>query len=232
MTAPLILTHARLRAPAAAVTVDDQGKPTEQAHRALWSLFEADNDDDTAAKRDFLWRDEGEGRYALLSPRPPTDAHGHFELTSQALAAFSVGDTFSFSLRVNPVITSARTADELDKHGNRARGQKIDVVQQAMKRIPKGASLAQRAQATYDAGNAWLEAQGSKAGFKLTVPPVVATYAPAPVDGQKTRIVAFTELDISGQIEVTDPTTFATKLATGFGSAKAYGNGLMLLSRA
>jgi CRISPR system Cascade subunit CasE len=227
MTAQLFLSHARLRTPHA---VDDTGKPAEQAHRALWLLFDAE-DDDNGAKRDFLWRDEGESRYVLLSPRSPTDTHGHFELTSQPLAAFNVGDTFSFALRVNPVVTTARTADELDKHGNRARGQKIDVVQHAMKMLPKGASLSQRAQATYDAGKAWLEAQGSKAGFKLIVPPVVATYAPAPVEGQKTRIVTFTELDISGQIEVTDPTAFAAKLATGFGSAKAYGNGLMLLSQ-
>jgi CRISPR system Cascade subunit CasE len=147
------------------------------------------------------------------------------------LAAFNIGDTFSFALRVNPVITTARTADELDRHGNRARGQKIDVVQQAMKRVPKGASLAQRAQATYDAGSAWLDAQGSKAGFKFTVPPVVTSYAPASRDGQKSRIVSFSELDISGQIEITDPAAFAAKLAVGFGSAKAYGNGLMLLSK-
>ncbi len=230
MTAQLYLSHARLLAPQSAAT--DDGKPAEQAHRALWSLFEESTDDDAkGAKRDFLWRDESEGRYALLSSRPPTDAHGLFELSSQPVAAFNVGDRLNFSLRVNPVVTTVRAADELDKHGNRARGQKIDVIQHAMKRVPKGASLAQRAQATYDAGSAWFEAQGSKAGFKLIVPPVVATYAPAPVEGQKTRIVSFTELDISGQIEITDPAAFAAKLATGYGSAKAYGNGLMLLSR-
>jgi CRISPR system Cascade subunit CasE len=167
----------------------------------------------------------------LLSPRPPTDVQGLFELTSQTLAAFNVGDTCGFNLRVNPVITNVRTVNELDKHGNRARGQKIDVVMQAMKMLPKGASLAQRVQATYDVGHAWLEGQGSKAGFKLTVPPVVSTYAPAPVEGKKSRIVSFTELDFSGQIEVTDTALFAAKLATGFGSAKAYGNGLLLVSR-
>jgi CRISPR system Cascade subunit CasE len=229
MTAQLYLSHARLLAPQSAAT--DEDRPAEQAHRALWSLFEAD-DDDKAATRDFQWRDEGESQYVLLSRRPPTDGQGLFELTSQQLAAFSGGDTFNFTLRVNPVVTSARATDELDKHGNRARGKKIDVVQHAMTMLPKGASLAQRAQATYDAGKAWLDAQGSKAGFKLIVPPVVATYAPATVDGQKSRIITFTELDISGQIEITDPVAFVAKLATGFGSAKAYGNGLMLLSQA
>jgi CRISPR system Cascade subunit CasE len=228
MTAQLYLSHARLLVPQTLAA--DVGKPAEQAHRALWTLFE-DGDDDRGAKRDFLWRDEGEGRYVLLSPRPPTDTHSLFELTSQPVTPFNVGDTYTFRLRVNPVVVSARTAKELDKHGNRARGQKIDVVQHAMKMLPKGASLSQRAQATYDAGKAWLEAQGSKAGFKLTVPPVVATYAPAPVEGQKSRVINFTELDISGQIEVIDPVAFAAKLVTGFGSAKAYGNGLLLLSR-
>jgi CRISPR system Cascade subunit CasE len=229
MSAQLYLTHARLRTPH--VAADAAGEPAEPAHRALWALFEGDTDDGSDTKRDFLWRDESEGRYALLSSRPPTDAHELFELTSQALAGFNTGDKFSFVLRANPVVTTARTADELDKHGNRARGQKVDVIKHALKMVPKGASLAQRAQATYDAGHAWLEAQASKAGFKLIVPPVIATYAPAAVEGQKSRIINFSELDFSGQIEITDAAAFAAKLATGFGSAKAYGNGLMLLSR-
>jgi CRISPR system Cascade subunit CasE len=228
MTAQLYLSHARLLAPQTAAA--DRGKAAEQAHRTLWSLFEVIEVNKTAT-RDFLWRDEGEGRYVVLSPRPPTDEHSLFELTSQPVAAVGGGDTFNFTLRVNPVVTSARATGELDKHGNRARGKKIDVVLNAMKMLPKGASLAQRSQATHDAGKAWLESQASKAGFKLIVPPVVATYAPTLVDGQKSRVINFSELDISGQIEVTDPAAFTAKLATGFGSAKAYGNGLMLLSR-
>jgi CRISPR system Cascade subunit CasE len=231
MTAELFLTYVRLRAPQGAID-DNADQPMEPTHRALWALFEDDTEDGEHAKREFLWRDEGEGRFVLLSPRPPTDTHSLFELTCEPLADISVGSTFSFQLRVNPVVTSVRAADELDKHGNRARGRKTDVVQHAMKMLPKGASLAQRAQATYDAGRAWLEAQGSKAGFKLTIPPVIATYAPAPAEAQKARIITFTELDCSGQLTVTDAIAFAAKLATGYGSAKAYGNGLMLLSPA
>ena len=35
-----------------------------------------------------------------------------------------------------------------------------------------------------------------------------------------------------GVVEVTDPTAFLSRLAQGFGSAKAFGNGLMLIRRA
>jgi CRISPR system Cascade subunit CasE len=68
MTAQLFLTHARLRVPQG--TADAASEPAEPPHRALWALFEGDADDGSDTKRDFLWRDEGEGRYALLSPRP------------------------------------------------------------------------------------------------------------------------------------------------------------------
>ncbi len=39
-------------------------------------------------------------------------------------------------------------------------------------------------------------------------------------------------LDLEGEIEVTDPAAFATALAQGFGRAKAWGCGMMLIRRA
>ena len=225
MTAPLYLSHVRLRPNPAPADAD---MPPEPVYQALRQLF----DDGTDGKREFLWRDDGEGRYVLLSQRQPSDGHSQLTLTSLALASLSNGDRFGFVLRANPVVTRkpAHTEPQLDKHGNRARGQKIDVIQQAMKSMPKGASLAQRAQATYDAGYAWLQAQGSKAGFTLTVPPVVVLYTPPHTAVAAPRVITFSELDFSGQLAVTDAATFAAKLVTGFGSAKTYGNGLMLLT--
>ncbi|WP_408742481.1 type I-E CRISPR-associated protein Cas6/Cse3/CasE [Acetobacter peroxydans] len=39
-------------------------------------------------------------------------------------------------------------------------------------------------------------------------------------------------LDLSGRIEITDPSLFLTQMAQGFGRAKSFGCGLMLIRRA
>jgi CRISPR system Cascade subunit CasE len=45
-------------------------------HRLLWTLF-ADAPD---RGRDFLWREDGDGRFLILSARSPTDEHRLFEM--------------------------------------------------------------------------------------------------------------------------------------------------------
>lgn len=39
-------------------------------------------------------------------------------------------------------------------------------------------------------------------------------------------------LDLTGRIEITEPAAFLTQMALGFGRAKAFGCGLMLIRRA
>ena len=43
--------------------------------------------------------------------------------------------------------------------------------------------------------------------------------------------MAFSTLDFEGALEVQDPTAFLSGIAHGFGAAKAYGCGLMLVRR-
>jgi CRISPR system Cascade subunit CasE len=198
------------------------------AHRVLWLLFQ----DIPDSKRDFLWRDEGDGRYMILSQRPPTDRNGLFEIACREFAPdLGVGDTLAYTLRANPVVASkpARAAEEQD---TRARGQRVDVVMHALKGVPKSERGLVRDHVASEAGHAWLASQGSKAGFKLSAPPLVDGYAQIPVERKKGRPAGFSVLDFKGVLEVTDPAAFMAKLVAGFGSAKAFGNGLMLIRRA
>ena len=72
----LFLSRARLQAGrgealsaiAPLLIPDDKKQQAGHAHRVLWLLFQ----DILDTKRDFLWRDEGDGRYMILSQRPPT----------------------------------------------------------------------------------------------------------------------------------------------------------------
>ena len=52
----------------AAMDSREKGRRTDAHHRLIWTLF-ADSPD---RRRDFLWRDEGAGRFTILSHRPPT----------------------------------------------------------------------------------------------------------------------------------------------------------------
>jgi CRISPR system Cascade subunit CasE len=53
-----------------------------------------------------------------------------------------------------------------------------------------------------------------------------------PVRGRRHGGAMLGIAELEGQLDVTDPDAFAAKVAAGFGRAKAFGCGLMLLRRA
>jgi CRISPR system Cascade subunit CasE len=107
-----------------------------------------------------------------------------------------------------------------------------------------------RRRAIEAAGTAWLAKQAEKGGFS------VAGAAPLPADSEaddaattRSCAVAVTGyrtlrlpragaaatigvLDFEGTLEVREPELFLTALGNGFGRAKAFGCGLMLIRRA
>jgi CRISPR system Cascade subunit CasE len=237
MTTPLHLSRARLKTQrgealasiASLLIPDDTRHQAGHAHRVLWLLFQ----DIPDAKRDFLWRDEGHGKYMILSQRPPTDPLRLFELDTKPFApALEIGDTLSFALRANPVVAGKPSALLPDALKRFKRGPKVDVVMKALHDVPKDERGRVRDGLASQAGTDWLAAQGEKSGFKLAAPPLVDGYAQVPLERRKGRPAGFSILNFAGKITITDPTAFALKLAAGFGSAKAFGNGLMLIRRA
>jgi len=232
----LYLSRARLRsargevlsAVAPLLIPDDPRHRAGHAHRILWLLFQ----DRIDAKRDFLWRDEGNGRYLVQSHRPPVDPNGLFELETKPFAPhLEPGDKLSFALRVNPV--AARKGDlKPSDRARRTRGKRVDVVMDALRAVPKGERAAVRDGIAAKAGEAWLARQGATSGFRLACSPSVSGYTQIPVERRSGRPAGFSVLDLAGEIEITDPPAFLARLAKGFGSAKAFGNGLMLIRRA
>jgi CRISPR system Cascade subunit CasE len=209
---------------------DDSGARAYGAHRLVWSLF-ANNPD---AKRDFLFRSEAPDRrrgagaqFFVLSRRLPNPENPLFDVESKPFEPdLRPGDRLGFSLRANAT-RMRKTAD-----GKTIR---VDVV---MDSLPKpGERGAARPKVISEAGRAWLERQGEKAGFRLATddddkPSVF-------VDGYEQwrfpglgRDGKIATLDFRGVLEVTDPNLFLGKLAEGFGRAKAFGCGLMLIRRA
>jgi CRISPR system Cascade subunit CasE len=98
--------------------------------------------------------------------------------------------------------------------------------------VPQDQRAAARLAAAAEAGRAWLDRQGEQHGFRPTATIATDGYQRIrlPRDGQPA--IVFGQLDIEGVLDVIDPACFLTALARGFGRARAFGCGLMLIRRA
>ena len=194
------------------------GHRRSAAHNLLWSVFS----DGPDRRRDFLWREEAEGQFLTLSARPPvqTDLFQPHEIKDFA-PDLSAGDRLTIALRAN--------ATRMKRGGAR-----VDVVMDALRSLPTASRAEERMTLAQTEGAAWLARQGEKAGFRL-IRATVEDYSVEVLPGHRGPRKGqpqFGILDLTGQIEVTDPAAFLAQLAEGFGRAKAFGCGLMLIRRA
>ena len=211
--APLLLGHA------------GRGGSTRQpGHHLVWSLFA----DDPGRQRDFLWRETDSGVFLILSARLPEDRHGLFEIAEPKpfTPVLEPGVRLKFSLRANPVIRRRDPA--------RRRSVKHDIVMDALRFHPNGERAGHRFAIVQEQGLAWLDRQGTKAGFTIRSGDVA-------VDGYDQHRISrtgsassmlYSTLDFEGVLTVSDPAPLLPAIAHGFGAAKAYGCGLMLIRRA
>lgn len=210
--------HPSVQALNALLLPQDGGARTDAQHRLLWTMF-ADN---PARSRDFLWREDREGEFLVLSAREPvqTDLFSRVETRPYAPQILS-GDRLLFSLRANATRS---------KKG----GKRVDVVMDALHPVPKDERASRRMEIAEREGAAWLRRQGGRNGF-IAHHCTVSDYSVHALPshrGPRDRQPQFGILDLQGQIEVTDPDAFLHVLTSGLGRAKAFGCGLMLIRRA
>lgn len=247
MSAPLFLTRARLRrdVPAEALRAllepGGESRRTAAGHGLVWALF----DDTPERARDFLWREADPGVFYLLSARPPEDRRGLFRVDEpKAFApALAAGDRLTFALRANATV--ARAA------GPGVRGKPCDVVMDALRDVPPEERAGARRAVLPRVARSWLAQQGERCGFALpddaadqdadegdddwSVPAAVRVlgYRTLRVDrGRGAAPMRVGVLDLEGVLVVRDPARFVEALGVGFGRAKAFGCGLMLVRRA
>ena len=196
-------------------------------HSLIWSLFAGDNDQ----KRDFLYRQVNQKCFYLFSGRCPKDQHGLFDILPPKPfePVIKKGDQLGFMLRANPV---KGRSEKGRKSGN-------DVVMHALHRVPQEQRAKERQRLVWSAGYEWLVQQGLQAGFKLALEGKEARRC-LHIDGYKQHFIprrrrkpiSFSSLDFEGRLIVEDPERFLEALHSGFGRAKAFGCGLMLVRRA
>lgn len=202
------------------------GQAADAHHRLIWSLF-ADGPD---RRRDFLWRADGKGRFYALSARMPTASALFLPPEVKEFApALAAGDQLAFVLRANA--TKTRKTGKATKSGKEHKAHD-DVV---MRLLPNGAGRrAEKRMETAEAeARGWMNLQGAQAGFALRdleVEDYSVMKLPGHVGNRKGQ-PQFGVLDLQGVIEVTDPAAFLPALTRGFGRAKGFGCGLMLIRR-
>lgn len=204
--------HVRAIAPLLLPEGGGSGEIMAANHRLLWSLFA----DDPDRRRDFLWREDRKGVFYVLSARPPRDRLNLFFVESKPFETrLRAGDRLRFVLRANAVVTRG--------------GKRHDVVMDCMRRL-EGNRAALRERCMREAGEQWLRGQGARNGFDLRGI-VVEGYHQHRLPRRHGSPARFSTLDMRGAITVTDPEIFLRRITRGFGHARAFGCGLMLIRR-
>jgi CRISPR system Cascade subunit CasE len=209
---------ASLAALAPLLMPSDGGAQLGAAHRLIWAAFA----DGPERKRDFLWRQDDKRRWLVLSSRRPDDPHHLFELESKLFApVLEQGQRLTFVLRANAVVT---------RKDGKGRPKRSDIVMDRLRSFPKGERAQARGRLASEAGRDWLAAQGAKAGFSLDRIDVI-TYSTEKIPRHHDKSIELGVLDLSGDITITNPELFLPALSMGFGKAKGFGCGLMLIRR-
>jgi CRISPR system Cascade subunit CasE len=184
-------------------------------HRLLWTLFAEAPDQ----KRDFIWREDGDGRFLLLSARPPIDEHRLFEMDEVKPFDPSIvpGTRLRFALRANATV----------RHRGNVRHR--DVVMDAIYGLPPGPerATARREQAT-PAARAWLDKQGESHGFAVDHMDCLGYETVRIAHGKMPMQLGV--VDLEGRLTVTEPDALRSAIGRGFGRARAFGCGLMLIA--
>lgn len=198
----------------------DPAMAADAHHRLIWSVFS----DSHARKRDFLWRHDGRGRFMTLSVRPPNASDLFLPPEVKAFEPqLQTGDRLHYLLRANA--TRTRRDD-----GGRSR--RVDVVMDLLHDVPAGKERAEaRQRLASQAAETWMKGQGLKKGY-APISTVTEGYSTLELGRKRREGATFGILDMRGEIEITDPAAFLAALAQGFGRAKAWGCGLMLIRRA
>ena len=200
----------------------EHGQKLDAHHRLIWSAFSGD----PKSTRDFLWREEGQGVFLVQSREAP-QASPFFAPVEERDPApdLRVGDRLAFLLRANA------TRDLRGKNRSRKR---VDVVMNLLHDVPREQRNERRMDMAAQAAEDWLTGQGARAGF-LCNRVQVQDYSAITLPGHRGRrkgAPRFGILDMTGEITLTEPDAFLAKLVQGFGRAKSFGCGLMLIRRA
>ncbi|WP_158781805.1 type I-E CRISPR-associated protein Cas6/Cse3/CasE [Pantoea sp. BAV 3049] len=205
------------------------------AHQWLWQLFPEQK------LRNFLFRQEPQSRFFVLSESPPLSQHELFLIETKLFnPRIEDGLELDFQLRANPVISR--------------KNKRYDVMMDA-KYQARASGIAK--EKWWDiqtaAASHWLEKQGLQHGFVLTArssgdfgcwagddsevyPAVSSDCVRAHQQHRFMRRsgeqpVLYSSVDYSGMLRITDAVRFRQALYRGLGKSKSFGCGMLMIKR-
>lgn len=192
-------------------------------HQEIWQLF-ADAPD---RERDFLYRldlHQNRPQLFILSHRKPKQEDGLWKVQTKPFEPqIRSGDRLRFSVRINPTV--------------KRNGKRHDVVMNAKailqaQGVPRS-DWPTQAELVYEHCTAWLIDRAERYGFEPVSEIRAEAYQQHELRKKKHgRLIRLTTCDLDGVLRVTEPETFLAQVKRGFGPAKGFGCGLMLLARA
>jgi len=218
----------------------DFGAGMTVSHRLMWSVMPGDvlamHDRASTEKPDmaaFLWREAESGRkFYILGPRPVASSPFFIIESKPYEPEFIEGDCLTFDLRVNA------TVSQKEYEGFKGRCRPLDVVMASMRAeeasaLASGFAIAPRTQRRMETAERsvteWLKRVGAHDGFEVKSTHLDSYHDESlPRRGFKAKIGV---CDLRGTLEVTDSERFLARVLRGFGRAKAFGCGMMLLRR-
>lgn len=205
----------------------EPGASADAHHRLIWTVFS----DSPDRKRDFLWRFDGRDRFYTLSRRPPRSSSLFNPPETKVFApVLRTGDRLQYTLRANATKDRAAVS-RMEKGARRGKSRRVDVVMDLLRMAPEGGQRAAiRDRTAQAAAEAWIARQGTARGFEPRAT-LVEGYSTIELGRRRGEGASFGILDLTGILAVTDPEAFLAALASGFGRAKAWGCGLMLIRR-
>lgn len=197
-------------------------------HKAIWELF----GDHADRRRDFLYRIDSDGPRTvgyILSARPPAEAAAWKIETKPFEPRLASGDPLVFRLRANP------TVNRRDPTDKKARRHDVVMDTKRTRATSPGTNGGRTTQQdlVQAAGYEWLARRCEPSGISIEPEGVVCdSYTQHQFrKGKGKTPIRLSSIDYAGHLTVEDPATFLSALVEGFGAAKGFGMGLMLIRR-
>jgi CRISPR system Cascade subunit CasE len=215
-----------------ALVPEDAGEAMAIMHRLMWTVMpEAARAHQSDGESRFLWRAADRDKVYLLGPRP-VDESPFFRIETKPYRPdFDIGHRLVFDLRVN---ATANRKVGIDPEG-RAKRQRVDVaIDRLHAEEARGATTARavrRDVAAKSAAEDWLTSRQEHDGYRLEKLNLVG-YHVETLPRRRRRPACIGVFELEGLLVVQDPAAFLQRVLSGFGRAKAFGCGLMLLRRA
>lgn len=213
------------------VTINPSGNPAEafkaiysngtySTHQSLWKLFSKEEE------RQFLFREEiqqnGLPLFYILSANPPAKSNILKAQIKPFNPQLKKGQRLAFNLRANPTIGVTDDEGKVKRH---------DVMMHTKRQAKhENRSDEEIWELMEQAARQWIsnEKRLTEWGIQLDTLPDVRTYTQHRSKKQG-RLIQYSSVDFQGTLRVVEPERFLQSYAKGFGRAKAFGCGLMLI---